>query len=66
MILTKQIPNDNTKQTAHAFQPRVINLPDIRFTKEQIRTLSLGSNYAIELEPKQFINALIVDIENAI
>ena len=26
----------------------------------------MGPNYAIELEPKQYINALIVDTENAI
>jgi hypothetical protein len=38
----------------------------ITFTKEQINTLELGSQYAIERNPKQYINELIVDTENAI
>jgi hypothetical protein len=41
-------------------------LSDIQFTKEQIQTLSLGPNYAIEKEPKRYINELIVDTEHAI
>ena len=60
------MPKFNTKQKVHKFHPRIINLSDIQFTKEQIQTLSLGPNYAIELEPKWYINALIVDTENAI
>jgi hypothetical protein len=36
------------------------------FTKEQINTLKLGPQYAIEKNPKQFINELIIDTENAI
>ena len=50
----------------HTFQPRIINLSDVQFTKEQIQTLSLGPNYAIEKEPKQYINELMVDTDNAI
>jgi ribose 1,5-bisphosphokinase PhnN len=38
---------------------------DIKFTKEQTQTLSLGPNYAIEKEPKMYINESIVDMENA-
>jgi hypothetical protein len=44
----------------------IINLSDVRFTKEQIRTLSLGPKCAIEKEPKRYINEIIVDTENAI
>jgi hypothetical protein len=65
-ILTNQNPKLNTKQKEHNFQPRIINLSDIRLTKEQIQTLSLGPNCALEKEPKRYINELIVDTENAI
>jgi hypothetical protein len=44
----------------------IINLSDVRFTKDQIQTLSLGPNYAIEKEPKQYNKELTVDTENAI
>jgi hypothetical protein len=64
--LTNQIPKHNTKQKECNFQPRIISLSDVRFTKEQIQTLSLGPNYTIEKEPKRYINELIVDTENAI
>jgi hypothetical protein len=64
--LSNQTPKDNTKQKINNFKTRIINLSDTRFTREQIQTLSLGPNYAIEMEPKQCINALIVETENAI
>jgi hypothetical protein len=64
--LSNQTLKDNTTQKVNNFKPRIINLSDVRFTKEQIQTLSLGPNYAIEMEQKQYTNALIVDIENAI
>jgi len=57
--------HDN-KKNASKFQARIINLTNIRFTKEQIKTLSLGPNYAIEKELKQWINELIIVTENAI
>ena len=47
--------HDNNKN-AFKFQARIINLTNLRFTKEQIKTSSLGPNYAIEKEPKQYIN----------
>ena len=47
--------HDNNKN-ASKFQARIINLTNLRFTKEQIKTSSLGPNYAIEKEPKQYIN----------
>jgi hypothetical protein len=45
---------------------RVINMTNITFMKEQINTLKLGPQYAIEKNPKQYINELIIDTENAI
>jgi len=57
--------NDN-KGNASKFQSRLINLTYIKFTREQIQTLSLGPNYAIDHEPKQYIKELIIDTEKAI
>ena len=65
-MFTNQIPAHNTKQKVHKLQPRIINLSDVRFTKEQIQTLFWGPYYAIEKEPKRYINELILDTENAI
>jgi hypothetical protein len=45
---------------------RVVNLTNIKFTNEQIKTLEMGPQYAIEKNPKQYINELIIDTENAI
>jgi len=39
--------HDNNKK-ASIFQSRLINLTNIKFTTEQIQTLSLGPNYATE------------------
>ena len=48
--LTKQANTrqDNSTSTSK-FQTRIINLTDVRFTKEHIKMLSLGPNYAMEL-----------------
>ena len=48
------------------FQPQIINLTNIKFTREQIQTLTLGPNYATEQETKQYVNELIIDTEKAI
>jgi len=48
----------NNKQNTVNFQPKVINLSQTRLTKQQIQTLSFGPNYAIEKEPKYYINDL--------
>jgi len=48
------------------FQPKVINLSNTYFTKEQISTLSLGPSYGIEKEAKKYISELIVDTKVAI
>ena len=37
-------------------QRKLINLTNTKFTKEQINTLALGSNYALEKDPKHYIN----------
>ena len=48
--LTSQNSKHNNKQNKPNFQSRLINLTDIRLTKEHIRTLSLELCYAIEKE----------------
>jgi hypothetical protein len=63
--LTNPNPKHSNTQKASRFQSRLINLTGIKLTKEQIQTLSPGPNGAIEKEPKQHINNLIVDAENA-
>jgi hypothetical protein len=64
------LTNNNTKhnntQKTNQFQPKVINLSNAHFTKQQTRLLSLGPNYAIEKEPERYINELIVETEVAI
>jgi len=41
-------------------------MTNIKLTKEQKKLLSLGPKYAIEQEPKEYINELIIETENAI
>jgi hypothetical protein len=65
LINQTRTKRDNNKNTSK-FKSRLINLTKIKFTKEQIQTLNLGPNYAIEQEPKQQINELVTDTENAI
>ena len=38
------------------FQPGIINLTNIKFTRKQIQSLTPGPNYATEQKPKQYIN----------
>jgi len=57
--------HDNNKN-ASKFQSQLITLTNIKFTKQQIQTLSLGPNYAIEQEPKQYISELIIYTENTV
>ena len=54
----------NKKETTK--QPRVINLKEIKLDKGQKQLLELGPNYAIEKNPKLYMEELIIDIENAI
>ena len=59
LVKQAQTAHDNTK-TTHT-QAKLINL-----TREQIHTLALGSNYALEKDCKHYVNELIIDTENAI
>jgi len=56
----------NRQEKPTQFTPRLINLTNVKLTKEQIHTLSYGPNFAIEQTPNKFINELIIDTENAI
>jgi hypothetical protein len=56
--------NVNTKEI-HT-QQRIINLTGIKLKQEQAQILNLGPNYAVEKEPKKYLNDLIIDTENAI
>jgi hypothetical protein len=65
--LTQYVRIENKhKEHTQMGNNRVINVINITFTKEQINTLKLGPQYAIEKNPKQYINELIIDTENAI
>jgi hypothetical protein len=65
-ILTQQAGRHMTKQKHNIFQPNVINLSNTNFTNEQLNTLSMGPNYALEREPKKYLNNLIIETEQAI
>jgi len=65
--LTNQTSNKhNNNENTSKFQSRLINLPNMKFTREQIQTLSLGRIYPTEQEPKKYINELTMDTENAV
>jgi hypothetical protein len=55
-----------TQTEVHEKKNRVVNLTNTTFTKEQIKTLGMGPQYAIEKNPKHYINEIIIDTENAI
>ena len=63
---TRHGNNTSTDTSTSKFQTRIINLTNVKFTKEHIKILSLGPNYAMEKEPKHYINELIIDTETAI
>ena len=69
-VLPSNIPishNENTKEsTKLTFRIRLVDLTHVKFSNDQINTLNVGFDYAIEKNPKQFINALLIDTENAI
>jgi hypothetical protein len=64
--LANQNSKHNSEQNTSKFQSKLNNLTDVKLTKEQTQTLSLGPNYAKEKESKMYVNGLIVDTENAI
>jgi hypothetical protein len=64
--LVKQTQNMYSNARNTNTHPRLINLTNITFTKEYINILALGPNYALGKDPKQYVNQLIIDTENAI
>jgi hypothetical protein len=67
--LIKQQQQSQTKynHTGNAgAQTRLINLTNITFSKEHSHILTLGPNYALTRDPKDYMNELIIDTENAI
>jgi hypothetical protein len=54
------------KVKTNQFQPKVINLSNTHLTKEQTDILSLGHSYAIEMEPKKYINELIIRVDTEV
>ena len=47
--LTKQTqPTHNNENNTHSFHSRIVNLTKIKLINEQIKTLTLGPNYAVE------------------
>jgi len=67
LVKHKHVSYNTEKNTqTHTFHSRLVNLTKTKFTKEQINTLTLGFNYAVEKDPKCFISDLIIDTENAI
>jgi DNA transposition AAA+ family ATPase len=62
---TEQCTKRNT-QTTVQFYTRVKNMTNIQFSHEEEQMLKLGLNYTSEKNPKQFLQDLIIDTENAI
>jgi hypothetical protein len=56
----------HAQMSEHERGDRVVNLTNVTFTQEQIKTLEMGPQYAVERNPKCYINELIIDTENAI
>jgi hypothetical protein len=67
-ILTKQRYGQHIKSQSiqQHHQHRLINLTNIQFTHEQLNTLNFGFSHALEKQPTNFINTLIIETENAI
>ena len=63
---TRHGNNTSTDTSTSKFQTRIINLTNVKFTKEHMKILSLGPNYAMGKEPKHYIHELIIDTETAI
>ena len=50
--------NENTKETKHTFHEWLVNLAHVKLSNDQINTLNLGFDYALEKNPKQFIKTV--------
>jgi len=66
MLHTHRHVSYNTKKNAQTFHSRLVNLTKTKFTKDQMNMLTLGFKYAVEKDPKYYINDLTIDTENAI
>ena len=66
--IQKQETHNKTDSTTmkRTFHTHLVNLTQTKFSKDQINTLQLGFDYTLEKNPKQYINTLIVETENAI
>ena len=64
---TPQMQNNETQTNNRTkFYPRIKNLTNTKFNKEEQDVLKLGLNYAIEKPTTHILQNLIIDTENAI
>jgi hypothetical protein len=67
LIKQQQQPQTKHNYTGNSrAQTRLINLTNITFSREHSHILILGPNYVLTRDPKDYINELIIDTENAI
>jgi hypothetical protein len=65
-LQTRMQDHKYTTNKQHQLYPRIINLSDATFSTEQINTLNLGLDFALEQTPLKNIDKLRVETENAI
>jgi hypothetical protein len=65
-ILIKQSQTTHNRTGNTRAPPRLINLTNITFTKERSHILTLGPNYALTRDRKDYINELTIGTESAI
>jgi hypothetical protein len=65
-ILIKQSQTTHNRTGNTRTPPRLINLTNITFAKEHSHILTLGPNYGLTRDPRDYINELIIDTESAI
>ena len=53
---TSKTQSNKGKEKRSKYQQRIINMTNIQLTNEQTQILALGPKYAIEQEPKLYIN----------
>jgi hypothetical protein len=68
-----RLQNTNIQQYKHAnikhhtkFYPQTVNLDQVNFTKDEIKILELGPNYALQKPVKHYTKELVIDTNNAI
>jgi hypothetical protein len=62
----KSYGKNNKETMKYTVHTRLVNLTQMKLSSEQINTLNLGFDCAIEKDPKRFINTLIIDTKNGI